>query len=220
MWTSGCNRGPWCNRGAAGASSPAGGLCNLQAGAPAPAGGQKSASVLTLPRTKRYDPFWIFICIVFCFRYDTVSGRPSRIQPLKWPIFEQIPSIFGWDMTQNILFPFWVISQPKVDGFCSNMGHFKGWILLGRPDTVSYRKHYNEHNTEPVSPSRIFFIVPKLAFMLLLDTLINSTSLYRAPRKVLSIALSPSTNGCLSALHKYTQITVSFRRFSLTIRWS
>ena len=22
--------------------------------------------------------------------------------------------------------PLWVISQPKVDGFCSNMGHFKG----------------------------------------------------------------------------------------------
>ena len=22
-------------------------------------------------------------CIMFCFRYDTVSGRPSRIQPLK-----------------------------------------------------------------------------------------------------------------------------------------
>ena len=105
-------------------------------------------------------------CIVFCFRYDTVSGRPSRIQTLKGPIFEQNPSIFGWDMTQNILFPFWVISQPKVDGFCSNMGHFKGWILLGRPDTVSYRKHNNEHDTEPVSlsvsSSRIFFIVPKL----------------------------------------------------------
>ena len=32
------------------------------------------------------------LCIVFCFRYDTASGRPSRIQPLK---FEQIPSIFG-----------------------------------------------------------------------------------------------------------------------------
>ena len=70
-------------------------------------------------------------------------------------------------MTQNILFPFWVISQPKVDGFFSNMGHCKGWILLGRPDTVSYRKHNNEHDTGPVSlsvsASRIFFIIPKLA---------------------------------------------------------
>ena len=37
-----------------------------------------------------------------CFRYDTVSRRPSRIQPLKWPILKQNPSIFGWDMTQNI----------------------------------------------------------------------------------------------------------------------
>ena len=100
-------------------------------------------------------------CSLLCFRYDTVSGRPSRIQPFKWPILKENPSIFGWDMTQNILFPFWVISQPKVDGFCSNMGHFKGWILLGRPDTVSYRKHNNEHDTEPVSlsvsSSRIFF---------------------------------------------------------------
>ena len=26
----------------------------------------------------------------------------------------------------STLLPFWVISQPKVDGFCSNMGHFKG----------------------------------------------------------------------------------------------
>ena len=40
----------------------------------------------------------------------------------------------------STLFPFWVISQPKVDGFCSNMGHFKGWILLGHPDTVQYWK--------------------------------------------------------------------------------
>ena len=31
------------------------------------------------------------------------------------------------------------------------MGHFKGWILLGRPDTVSHRKHNNElePDTEP-----------------------------------------------------------------------
>ena len=45
---SGCNRGPGYNRGVTGASSPAGGPCNLCAGAPAPAGGSKSASVLTL----------------------------------------------------------------------------------------------------------------------------------------------------------------------------
>ena len=34
-----------CNTGATGASSPAGDPCNLCAGAPAPAGGQNSASV-------------------------------------------------------------------------------------------------------------------------------------------------------------------------------
>ena len=28
------------------------------------------------------------------------------------------------------------------------MGHFKGRILLGRPDTVSYRKHEHEHDTD------------------------------------------------------------------------
>ena len=71
-----------------------------------------------------------------CFRYDTISGWPSRIQPLKWPILKQNPSIFGWDMTQNGSKMFWVISQPNIDGFCFNVGHFKGWILLlDRPDT-------------------------------------------------------------------------------------
>ena len=34
-----------CNRGITGASSPAGDLCFVPAGAPSPAGGQKSASV-------------------------------------------------------------------------------------------------------------------------------------------------------------------------------
>ena len=34
-------------------------------------------------------------------RTSTIRYWPSRIQPLKWPIFEQNPSTFGWDMTQN-----------------------------------------------------------------------------------------------------------------------
>ena len=29
-----------------------------------------------------------------------------------------------------------------------NLGHFKGWILLGRPDTVSYRKQNTIHDTD------------------------------------------------------------------------
>ena len=33
------------------------------------------------------------------------------------------------------------------------MGHFKGWILLGRPDTVSYWKHDND--TEPKQEVRL-----------------------------------------------------------------
>ena len=74
-----------------------------------------------------------------CFRYDTVSGRPSRIQLLKWPILKQNPSTFGWDMTQNI---------------------------LGRPDTVSYPGGSWSRRTRACiaicSPSRIFCIVSKL----------------------------------------------------------
>ena len=101
-------------------------------------------------------------CSCSWFRYDTVSGWPSRIQPLKWPILKQNLSIFGWDMTQNGNKMFWVISQPNIDGICSNMGHFKGWILLGRLDTVSYRKHEHDKRYRAfiaiVSPSRNFWI--------------------------------------------------------------
>ena len=92
-------------------------------------------------------------------RYDTVSGRPSRIQPLKWPILKQNPSTFGWDMTQNGNKMFWVISQPNIDGFCFNMGHFKGWILLDRPDTVSYRKQSTNANTIQNQNRRIVWLV-------------------------------------------------------------
>ena len=106
---------------------------------------QKNHAILYLYLVLRY------ISYLFCFRYDTLSGWPSRIQPLKWPIFEQNPSTFGWDMTQNGNKMFWVISQPNIDGFSFNMGHLKGWILLGRPDTVLYRKHNNEHEPDTES---------------------------------------------------------------------
>ena len=117
------------------------------------------------PRTKWYDPFWIFICIVysvlFPIRYSIRAAQQDSAFKMTYIWANSIN--IGWDMTQNILFPFWVISLPNVDGFCSNMGHYKGWILL---DTVSYRKQNMIHDTKlvslSVSTSRNFCIASNL----------------------------------------------------------
>ena len=108
-------------------------------------------------------------CIVFCFRYDTVSGRPSRIQSLKWPIFEQIPSIFGWDMTQN---------GNKVETRCFGsylsqilMEFAQIWVILKAKSCwavlILYRiGNSTIHDTDPVllsvSSSRYFCIASNL----------------------------------------------------------
>ena len=51
--------------------------------------------------------------------------------------------------------PFWIISQPNVDGFCSNMGHFK--------------KTHERLSAEPVSLSvrRAVFFVSFLTLLMI-----------------------------------------------------
>ena len=51
---------------------------------------------------------------------------------------------------------FWVISQPNIDGFCLNMGHFKGQILLDRPETVSYR--YLVWRPNKITIQKVWFV--------------------------------------------------------------
>jgi len=102
-----------------------------------------SSRVLSFNSIWRYIDISNFCRFEPCYRYNPDSrfkGCPSRIEPLIWPILMQNPSIFDWDMTQNRISllvstlphnhgdnPFWVISQPNVDGFCSIIDYLKAF---------------------------------------------------------------------------------------------
>ena len=52
-------------------------------------------------------------------------------------------------------FPFWVISQPNVDGFCFNMGHCKALIGVYSPNMpdISIFFRFKQGKSIPSGPT-------------------------------------------------------------------